>query len=92
LLAGAPGGAAVLLGGLIAGRLTRQTGLGCFAAYAALVPVVHRVHGRRAAALAAAISVPLLAKRLAGNHPPALWDAATVASRLLFDREPDEDS
>ena len=36
LLAGAPAGAAVLLGGLVAGRLRKQTGLGCFAAYVAL--------------------------------------------------------
>ncbi len=41
----APAGAAVLLGGLVAGRLSRQTGLGCFVAYVALVPVVRRVHG-----------------------------------------------
>ena len=35
-----------LLGGLVAGRLSRQTGLGCFVAYVALVPIVRRVHGR----------------------------------------------
>ncbi len=45
LLAGAPAGAAVLLGGLVAGRLRKQTGLGCFAAYVALVPAVRRLHG-----------------------------------------------
>jgi glycerol-3-phosphate acyltransferase PlsY len=89
LLAGAPAGAAVLLGGLVAGRLSRQTGLGCFAAYLALVPVARRVHGRAAGLVATAVLVPLLAKRIAGNRPPSAgWDARTIASRLLFDDDP----
>ena len=88
LLAGAPAGAAVLVGGLVAGRLSRQTGLGCFAAYLALVPVARRVHGTAAGLVATAVLVPLLAKRIAGNRPPAGWDARTIASRLLFDDDP----
>jgi hypothetical protein len=87
LLAGAPAGAAVVAAGLGAGRLSRQTGLGCFVAYVALVPIVHRVHGRAATALAGAVLVPLLAKRVAGNRPPPAWDRRTVMSRVLFDRE-----
>jgi hypothetical protein len=75
---------------LVAGRLTRRTGLGCFAAYVALVPVVHRVHGRRAALFAGAITVPMFAKRIAGNHRPATWDTPTIVSRLLFDHDPGE--
>ena len=89
LLAGAPAGAAVFVGGLVAGRLSRQTGLGCFAAYLALVPVARRVHGRAAGLLSTAVLVPLLAKRIAGNRPPpAGWGARTIASRLLFDDDP----
>jgi glycerol-3-phosphate acyltransferase PlsY len=88
LTAGAPAGAGVLLGGLAAGRVSRQTGLGCFLAYLALVPVTRRYHGWRGALLAAAVLVPLLAKRIAGNRPPPAWDARTVIHRLLLDCDP----
>ena len=88
LLAAAPAGAAVLLGGLVAGRLSRQTGLGCFVAYVALVPIVRRVHGARASFVAAGVLAPLLAKRIAGNRQPPAWDRRTVVSRLMFDRDP----
>lgn len=88
LLAGAPAGAAVVAAGLAGGRLRRQTGLGCFVAYVALVPIVRRVHGGAAAVLATSVLAPLLAKRIAGNQPPPAWDGRTVLSRLLLDREP----
>jgi acyl phosphate:glycerol-3-phosphate acyltransferase len=86
----APVGAVVLLGGLVAGRLSRQTGLGCFAAYLALVPVTARVHGRAAAGLSAAVLAPLLAKRVAGNRPPDPWNVRTIVHRLVLDRDPPE--
>jgi glycerol-3-phosphate acyltransferase PlsY len=92
LLACAPAGAAVLLGGLVAGRLRRQTGLGCFAAYVALVPAVRRLHGTGAAVLAGAVVAPLLVKRILGNRPPEAWDRRTVISRMIFDRDPGESS
>jgi glycerol-3-phosphate acyltransferase PlsY len=88
LLARAPVGTAVVAAGLAAGRLTRQTGLGCFVAYVALVPIVQRVHGRAASVLAASVVAPLVAKRIAGNHQPPSWDRRTVLSRLLFDQDP----
>ena len=88
LLAGAPAGAAVVAGGLAAGRLSRQTGLGCFVAYVALVPTVHRIHGWAASVLAAFVLAPLLAKRMTGNQPPPAWDARTLLSRMLLDRDP----
>jgi glycerol-3-phosphate acyltransferase PlsY len=90
LLATAPAGAAVLLGGLAAGRLAKATGFGSFVADVALVPVVRRVHGRHAALAAAAVLVPIFAKRLAGNRPPADRRWATWRERLLFDRDPEE--
>ena len=48
---------------------------------------------RRRAALAgalagAAIAVPMLVKRVAGNGRPAHADARTYLTRLLYDREP----
>jgi acyl phosphate:glycerol-3-phosphate acyltransferase len=84
----APVGAVVILGGLVAGRLSRQTGLGCFISYLALVPVTARVHGRGPAGLSAAVLAPLLAKRIAGNHPPTAWRVRTVVHRLVLDRDP----
>src|SRR2546430_12398705 len=89
LLAGAPVGAAVLLGGLAVGRIARATAFVSLVADAALVPVVARVHGRRAAAVAAAVIAPMLVKRVAGNRPAAgdeRW--VTWRERLLFDRDP----
>jgi glycerol-3-phosphate acyltransferase PlsY len=88
LTAGAPAGAGVLLGGLAAGRISRRTGLGCFVAYVALVPVARRCHGWRGTLLAIGVLIPLLAKRVAGNRTPQTWDARTVISRLLFDHDP----
>lgn len=90
LTVGAPVGAVVVLGGLLAGRLSRQTGLGCFVAYLALVPATARVHGRAAAGLSAAVLALLLAKRIAGNRPPGEWRVRTVVHRLVLDRDPPE--
>jgi hypothetical protein len=46
------------------------------------------VHGRGASRLAAAVLVPLLVKRLAGNRAPAEWDLPTITHRLVLDRDP----
>lgn len=81
-------GAAVLLGGLAAGRLAHQTGLGALAADAALVPVLAARRGRLGVVLALSVVLPMLAKRLAGNQPPPTSGRARVlASRLLFDND-----
>jgi acyl phosphate:glycerol-3-phosphate acyltransferase len=89
LLANAPVGAAVLLGGMALGRLAHQTALGSFLADVALVPVVQRVHGRRGALAAAAVVTVIFAKRIAGNAPlPTENRGAVVRNRLLFDRDP----
>lgn len=88
LLAVAPAGAAVLLGGLAVGRLAHATALVSLAADVALVPVVARVHGRKAALAAAAVVVPMIAKRLTGNTPPPRDGRLRVlATRLLVDRD-----
>jgi glycerol-3-phosphate acyltransferase PlsY len=88
LLVTAPAAAATLLAGLVVGRLARATGLGSFVADLMLVPVGRRVHGRPGAAATAAVLVPLVAKRLAGNAPPSggRW-LPVLARRLLFDRD-----
>ena len=88
LLVNAPAGVAVLGAGLAAGRLARRTSFGCFLAFLALVPVLARVHGRRGALAGAAVLVPLLAKRVAGNAPPAGPNRLRVyLTRLVHDQD-----
>jgi glycerol-3-phosphate acyltransferase PlsY len=83
LAVNAPAGVAVLGLGLAGGRLARRTSLGCFLAYLALVPVLARVHGRRGALAGAAVLVPIVVKRLAGNAPPP---AGPERARVLWNR------
>jgi glycerol-3-phosphate acyltransferase PlsY len=88
MLTAAPAGAAVLLGGLVAGRVGGETAIGCVIADAALVPVAARAHGRRGAMVAAAVLVPMIVKRVAGNRrPPAGSPLSVYVNRLLFDRD-----
>jgi len=88
LLVVAPAGTAVLLGGMAVGRLVGETALGSFVADIVLVPVVARVHGRRAALAAAAVLVPMLVKRVVGNRVPTGPDRwRTAVHRLLYDRD-----
>jgi glycerol-3-phosphate acyltransferase PlsY len=87
LLVGAPAGAAVLLGGMAAGRLAGETAIGTVAADAALVPVAQRVHGTDAARFSAAVLAPMVLKRLVGNAPPTRPGRATYLWRLLLDRD-----
>jgi glycerol-3-phosphate acyltransferase PlsY len=88
LLASAPVGAAVLLGGLAAGRLAHQTAFASLLADLVLVPVTRRVHGRRGGLAAAAVVSVIVAKRLAGNAPaPREIRWRTLRNRLLFDRD-----
>lgn len=79
-------GTAVLAAGL-ATRIIDQTALGCFVADLALVPVLWRTRGRAGALMGAAVVLPMFAKRLAGNRPPARRDVKTYAARLLLDHD-----
>jgi glycerol-3-phosphate acyltransferase PlsY len=88
LLVVAPEGALLLLGGMGVGRLLGETAVGSLAADLALVPVVATLRGRRAALVAAAVVVPILLKRLAGNHPPARANRREVLwNRFVLDRD-----
>jgi acyl phosphate:glycerol-3-phosphate acyltransferase len=83
-------GVPVMLGGLVAGKAARQTGLGGFVAQCALLPVLTRTHGRRGAIVALAVVAPMWAKRVLGNNPPKAWSARVVRQRLLFDNDDEE--
>lgn len=83
----APAGSLVLLAGLAFGKLAGETALGCFVADVVLVPVTGRLHGRGGRVAAWAVLVPIVAKRLMGNAPPAQRRPATYLCRVLFDRD-----
>ena len=81
-------GTVVLLLGMIIGRLTHRTGLGSFVADLILVPTVAVTHGPPGALTGAAVLVPMVAKRLAGNGPPPPGPRTRVlANRLLYDND-----
>lgn len=80
-------GAVVLLAGLAFGRLARQTGFGSFVAQVALVPAVVLTHGGHGAWAGGCVLAPMLAKRLAGNAPPAGSRGRAYLARLLYDRD-----
>jgi len=77
----------LMLGGLVAGKAFRQTGLGGFLATCALVPVLSRTNGKRGAFAGACVVAPMWAKRLVGNAPPAQPTLRAYARRLLFDED-----
>lgn len=83
-------GATILLGGLVVGRLGGETAIGSLAADAVLVPLLGRIAGPRGARAGAAVVLPMLAKRLAGNTPvrgTRTEIVRTLASRLMLDRD-----
>jgi acyl phosphate:glycerol-3-phosphate acyltransferase len=84
-------GVPVMLGGLVAGKACKQTGLGGFVAQCALVPVLARTHGRRGAITGACVIAPMWVKRMLGNAPPETPSARVYVHRLLFDRDGDEE-
>jgi glycerol-3-phosphate acyltransferase PlsY len=88
LAVGDVAGTSTLAAGLAAGRALRQTGLGCFAAQLAVTPVLWRRHGWRGAAIGLAVTVPMLAKRVAGNGPLPVPRGRAALHRLLFDCDP----
>jgi glycerol-3-phosphate acyltransferase PlsY len=81
-------GAVLLLGGLVIGKFFRETGLGGFVAEVLLTPVLALLEGAAGALAGAAIAVPMLVKRVAGNGRPTRTGARTYLIRLLYDREP----
>jgi len=81
-------GAVLLLGGLVVGKVFRETGLGGFVAEVLLTPVLAVLEGPAAALAGITIAVPMLVKRVAGNGRPTRAGPRTYLIRLLYDREP----
>ena len=80
-------GSATLLGGLALGRLAGQTGLGCFIADVALVPVLARTRGRSARWPAWPCSSPCWRSGPWATTRRPRRDAATYLARLALDRD-----
>jgi glycerol-3-phosphate acyltransferase PlsY len=78
-------GAVLLLGGMVGGRLLRQTALGSLGAQLALIPVLGALDGADGAMAGAALVTPMLVKRVAGNAPAAR--RRVLLTRLLVDRD-----
>jgi glycerol-3-phosphate acyltransferase PlsY len=83
-------GAVLILLGITVGKLLDNTALVSLFAELALVPLLALTDGRDGALAGAAIAVPMLVKRVAGNaRPPAGQPAGRVyLHRLLFDHDP----
>ena len=82
-----PAGSALILSGMVVGRLMGETAVGALVADALLVPVLHRTGGRNGRRAALAVLVPMLLKRLAGNRRPDGEHDRVWLWRLLFDRD-----
>lgn len=82
-------GTVLLLAGLVAGKLLRQTGAGSFVAALALAPVLGWLRGPAGALAGGAVVAPMLVKRVVGNRPPAEPSLHVYASRLVFDHDGD---
>ncbi len=80
-------GSLIILGGMAVGRIFRQTALGSFIAEVALTPALAALGWTAAALAGAAVTVPMLAKRLVGNGRPVDGRPRTYVTRLLFDRD-----
>jgi glycerol-3-phosphate acyltransferase PlsY len=78
-------GAALLLGGLAAGRALKATAPVALGAALALVPLTAATSGRQGARAAALVLAPMLVKRLAGNR--AATSGRVYLYRLLYDRD-----
>ena len=83
----APAAAGSLLAGMVGGRLAGQTAIGSLLGDALAVPAARAAHGRAAGWAAGAAIVPMLVKRVMGNHPADPRRLSTYLWRLLFDRD-----
>jgi acyl phosphate:glycerol-3-phosphate acyltransferase len=80
-------GAVLLLAGMIIGSVSGETAIGALVAELALTPVLAVTHGATGALAGAAIAIPMLVKRIAGNTRPAEPGLHPYVMRLLFDRD-----
>lgn len=84
-------GALLLLAGLAVGRLANETGLAALIADLLLVALLTATQGGHGLALASAVVLPMLIKRLLGNSSARTGDSANglrfYRDRLLYDAD-----
>lgn len=81
-------GSLILLAGVALGRSIRLTSVGALASYVGLIPAMRTVAGREKSLAAAAVVIPMLVKRMAGNAPaPSGARIQTTLTRLIFDQD-----
>jgi glycerol-3-phosphate acyltransferase PlsY len=85
-------GVILLLGSLVVGKVFRETAVGGLVGLVLLTPALALWGGATAALAGAAIALPMLVKRVLGNHPPTAPDARArgrvYAFRLVYDHDP----
>ncbi len=82
-----PAGSALILVGMVAGRLAGETAAGALAADALLVPLLRRTGGPDGRLAALLVVVPMVLKRLTGNGRPVGEPDRVWLWRLLYDRD-----
>jgi glycerol-3-phosphate acyltransferase PlsY len=88
LAAGRWPGSLLLLAALGIGRLVKHTGLVSFVGMVALIPLLGGLYGVDGAAYGAAVTLPMLIKRVLGNEMPVDTRGGRVfVTRLLFDTD-----
>jgi glycerol-3-phosphate acyltransferase PlsY len=80
-------GAALLLAGMILGKVFGETAVGALVAEIALTPVLAVTYGAVGALAGISVAIPMLVKRVVGNKPAAPPRAQTYRNRILFDRD-----
>lgn len=81
-------GAVLLLGMLIVGLLLKQSGLTVFVAMLVLAPFLGAIYGMSGVWTGLALTIPMFAKRVAGNRPAPAPRLHAYVTRLLFDHDP----
>ncbi len=83
----APASSATLLGGMVGGRVIRQTAIGSLVAELAAVAVARRTGGPGAGWAATGVVIPLVVKRAASHGRPRPGTATAHLWRFLLDRD-----
>lgn len=75
----------LLLAALVIGMRVKQAGIVILGTEVALVPILGLTYGPSGALAAAAVVIPMMVKRVMGNHSPSKRTPRVYLNRLLFD-------
>lgn len=86
-LPGMPEGSLLLGAGMGVGRLANNTGAGSAVAIASLPLLLRVTRGKAGLAAGLCLALPMVVKRLTGNHAPPAPKLRSYGRRLLLDRD-----